>query len=480
MASSVGGLPKLPDLTPVLFLLLALPRILSVHPMIADHNATSMGRNDVGRMSPTPVIWTNDTRTMDSETTRTSRPIAGASIPIYGLGAQPRMYASREHSDHHSAVSISPSPVAVVADHESQSKMAPFLRDGRYSSDTVRKDRTSPTWTVDPVKNWASVTATPLVTDGAVSDGGPVSSVVEKNRSSVTVSPVPVDSSSSSVLWSVEPTALPDAKVDAIRVMGTPSLAVESSLRSLELQRTVATTPLWTTSQRFPASTVSAADVASLWSSSVQPPALRVTATNGTEPISTKGSTVRDNQTISSPVYADVQSVDDDDGDGSGTDNPDRALSTNLTIAPTSSSNFTAFNEQTNAKVLMMSTAADVGVGQPASESQVQAEAPLPAGTVAGIVVASIGFIGILATGLGLYMIKRLRGLNTKTYNGKFSGDSCSYLDSLQVSYINSHMELPKESSEEMFSLDNDSFLNSLEAMTMENYWAEDRRSTKV
>lgn len=37
-----------------------------------------------------------------------------------------------------------------------------------------------------------------------------------------------------------------------------------------------------------------------------------------------------------------------------------------------------------------------------------------------------------------------------------------------------------QENSEEMYSLDNDSFLNSLEAMTIQNYWADSIRHTKL
>ncbi|GAB6018659.1 hypothetical protein CHUAL_000337 [Chamberlinius hualienensis] len=117
---------------------------------------------------------------------------------------------------------------------------------------------------------------------------------------------------------------------------------------------------------------------------------------------------------------------------------------------------------------------------QPSSSSHLQSEFHLPAGTVAGIVVASIAFIGLIAAVLGCLALKRFRSYHAKTYENTYANDTFSYLDNLQVSYINHHVELPKESSDEMFSLDNDSFLNSLEAMTMENYWADDSKSTKV
>lgn len=37
-----------------------------------------------------------------------------------------------------------------------------------------------------------------------------------------------------------------------------------------------------------------------------------------------------------------------------------------------------------------------------------------------------------------------------------------------------------QDNSEEMYSLDNDSFLNSLEAMTIQNYWTENVKHTKL
>lgn len=37
-----------------------------------------------------------------------------------------------------------------------------------------------------------------------------------------------------------------------------------------------------------------------------------------------------------------------------------------------------------------------------------------------------------------------------------------------------------QENSDEMYSLDNDSFLNSLEAMTIQNYWTENVKHTKL
>lgn len=42
------------------------------------------------------------------------------------------------------------------------------------------------------------------------------------------------------------------------------------------------------------------------------------------------------------------------------------------------------------------------------------------------------------------------------------------------------HQLMLQENSDEMYSLDNDSFLNSLEAMTIQNYWTENVKHTKL
>ncbi|KAI9560136.1 hypothetical protein GHT06_014146 [Daphnia sinensis] len=51
--------------------------------------------------------------------------------------------------------------------------------------------------------------------------------------------------------------------------------------------------------------------------------------------------------------------------------------------------------------------------------------------------------------------------------------------DIFRVGYVHSP-ELPRDSSEEMYSLDNDSFLTSLEAMTIPTYWTETIKHTKL
>lgn len=53
--------------------------------------------------------------------------------------------------------------------------------------------------------------------------------------------------------------------------------------------------------------------------------------------------------------------------------------------------------------------------------------------------------------------------------------DLSSYWDdSVTLSYINGHVDIPKDSADEMISLDNDSFLNSLDSMSFTNTWTSD------
>ncbi|XP_076371438.1 uncharacterized protein LOC143257098 isoform X1 [Tachypleus tridentatus] len=116
----------------------------------------------------------------------------------------------------------------------------------------------------------------------------------------------------------------------------------------------------------------------------------------------------------------------------------------------------------------------------PVSEARDSRQNTMSNGAVAGIVVGIISLAGLTAVTFLL--------LHNKDYckavsnlDSKCSSDSCAYIDdSLRTSYMNSHIELPKDSIEEMSSLDNDSFLNSLEAVTIQNYWADNSKNTKV
>lgn len=105
---------------------------------------------------------------------------------------------------------------------------------------------------------------------------------------------------------------------------------------------------------------------------------------------------------------------------------------------------------------------------------------PLAGGAVAGIVLGSIALVALLA-GLITYIVLRRPFLKLLNGHDKSSSENVAYIDdSVRTGYMNAHIELPKENSEEMTSLDNDSFLNSLEAVTIQNYWADNTKNTNV
>ncbi|GBL91068.1 hypothetical protein AVEN_184444-1 [Araneus ventricosus] len=106
----------------------------------------------------------------------------------------------------------------------------------------------------------------------------------------------------------------------------------------------------------------------------------------------------------------------------------------------------------------------------------------LSPGVIAGVVIGVLVCVTLLSSAVIYLLYRRYNGKCASVVEGKFNSDNCGYLDdSLRSSiYLNNHIELPKESSEEMSSLDNDSFLNSLETMTIQNYWADNSKNTKV
>lgn len=89
--------------------------------------------------------------------------------------------------------------------------------------------------------------------------------------------------------------------------------------------------------------------------------------------------------------------------------------------------------------------------------------------------IAGIAFAALVLTALAgsvAFVLYRRRYLNKpQTLNDKCSNpDSSGYLDDSTI----------RDNSEEMYSLDNDSFLNSLEAMTIQNYWTDTVKHTKL
>ncbi|XP_043288601.1 uncharacterized protein [Venturia canescens] len=76
--------------------------------------------------------------------------------------------------------------------------------------------------------------------------------------------------------------------------------------------------------------------------------------------------------------------------------------------------------------------------------------------------MASLGFI--------MYRRKYLNPPQTLNSDKCSNPDSSGYIDDSTI----------RDNSEEMYSLDNDSFLNSLEAMTIQNYWTDSVKHTKL
>ncbi|KAG8225819.1 hypothetical protein J437_LFUL005626 [Ladona fulva] len=113
--------------------------------------------------------------------------------------------------------------------------------------------------------------------------------------------------------------------------------------------------------------------------------------------------------------------------------------------------------------------AADV----PSSVHQGRMTAPrsLDTASIVGISLGSVLLVGAVAGGVGFVLYRRsLYANKPQTLNDKCSNpDSSGYID-----------DTLRENSEEMYSLDNDSFLNSLEAMTIQNYWTDSVKHTKL
>uniref|UniRef100_U5ETC5 Uncharacterized protein n=1 Tax=Corethrella appendiculata TaxID=1370023 RepID=U5ETC5_9DIPT len=91
----------------------------------------------------------------------------------------------------------------------------------------------------------------------------------------------------------------------------------------------------------------------------------------------------------------------------------------------------------------------------------------LNVGAISGICLASLGLLsGISAAGIIVY--RRYIYLNKPQTLSE--PDSSGYIDDSTI----------RDNSDEMYSLDNDSFLNSLEAMTIQNYWTDNVKHTKL
>ncbi|KAK7085694.1 hypothetical protein SK128_025137 [Halocaridina rubra] len=122
----------------------------------------------------------------------------------------------------------------------------------------------------------------------------------------------------------------------------------------------------------------------------------------------------------------------------------------------------------------------------PPQQEQVSAAAPssLTPGCIVAIVFGVLVSL-VVILGVGGFMIWQRRTQNRPKVLGNDQGyagsDSGGYIDDqVRVSYVNSQTDTPKGSPEDLISLDNDSFLNSLESMTIQNLWTDNIRHTKL
>ncbi|XP_037049331.1 uncharacterized protein LOC119083656 [Bradysia coprophila] len=90
----------------------------------------------------------------------------------------------------------------------------------------------------------------------------------------------------------------------------------------------------------------------------------------------------------------------------------------------------------------------------------------LDAGAISGICLAVVG-LSFIVSAMGVMLYRRRYVNKPQTLS---EPDSSGYIDDSTM----------RDNSDEMYSLDNDSFLNSLEAMTIQNYWTDNVKHTKL
>ncbi|XP_008554794.1 uncharacterized protein LOC103576375 [Microplitis demolitor] len=90
---------------------------------------------------------------------------------------------------------------------------------------------------------------------------------------------------------------------------------------------------------------------------------------------------------------------------------------------------------------------------------------------ITGSCLAMVVFLSVMISfGFIMYRRKYLNPPQTLNSDKCSNPDSSGYIDDSTI----------RDNSEEMYSLDNDSFLNSLEAMTIQNYWTDSVKHTKL
>ncbi|XP_050314156.1 uncharacterized protein LOC126748760 isoform X2 [Anthonomus grandis grandis] len=107
-----------------------------------------------------------------------------------------------------------------------------------------------------------------------------------------------------------------------------------------------------------------------------------------------------------------------------------------------------------------------IGIEEPAENDDNLGN--LSAAGITGITVGCIVIVGVICG--ASFFVYQYQGFNRP----QVLNDRCSNPDS------SGYIDDASDNSEEMYSLDNDSFLNSLEAMTIQNYWTDTVKHTKL
>lgn len=124
--------------------------------------------------------------------------------------------------------------------------------------------------------------------------------------------------------------------------------------------------------------------------------------------------------------------------------------------------------DQTQSKVRLLD------YNDSSSDNTEQAGSSRSAVDIAAITGSCLATVVLLSTmgslGFIMYRRKYLNPPQTLNSDKCSNPDSSGYIDDSTI----------RDNSEEMYSLDNDSFLNSLEAMTIQNYWTDSVKHTKL
>ncbi|XP_032678935.1 uncharacterized protein LOC116847733 [Odontomachus brunneus] len=109
-----------------------------------------------------------------------------------------------------------------------------------------------------------------------------------------------------------------------------------------------------------------------------------------------------------------------------------------------------------------------------AGDNNTKQDSTRSAADIAAITGSCLATVALLSTmgslGFIMYRRKYLNPPQTLNSDKCSNPDSSGYIDDSTI----------RDNSEEMYSLDNDSFLNSLEAMTIQNYWTDSVKHTKL